>query len=120
MKTFRVLPTDSRYQDLTKEQRELLWEDFLLDHPEIAEKVENKIYDDGFDAEWEALEKIGAPSEDPEESKEHEDYEEEEVIAQNFRQFVEETGLDIEYHPEVQRLLNQQKPLVEDDWEEVE
>lgn len=95
------------------EQRELLWEDFLLDHPEIAEKVKNKVYDEDFDEEWEALEELDTSSEDTEEP-------DEEAIAENFKHFVEEVGLDIEYHPEVQRLLNQKQPLIEDDWEEVE
>lgn len=56
MKTWKVLPTDPRYQELTAEQRELLWEDFLLDHPDIAKEVENKVvYDDEFDQLWEEL-----------------------------------------------------------------
>lgn len=30
---FQVLPTDSRYTDLTEEQLDLMWEHYLLDNP---------------------------------------------------------------------------------------
>lgn len=55
MKTFMVLPTDQRFLDLTPEQRELLWEHYLLDNPELAKKIENRINDPEFEKEWEEL-----------------------------------------------------------------
>lgn len=71
MKEWRVLPTDPRFQDLTAEQRALLWEDFLLDHPEIAKEIEKDktktIYDDEFDELWEELDRETASEDDWEE-----------------------------------------------------
>lgn len=51
MKRFNVLPTDERFLNLTYEQRELLWEDYLNDHPEIRKRIEN--YDPEFEKVWE-------------------------------------------------------------------
>jgi hypothetical protein len=38
--TFKVLPTDQRYKDLTDEQIGTMQEHYLLDHPELAKKAE--------------------------------------------------------------------------------
>jgi len=54
-KTFEVLPTDPRYYDLTTEQRELLWEHYLIDNPEVAKKLKDTFYDPEFDEIWDAM-----------------------------------------------------------------
>jgi hypothetical protein len=38
--TFKVLPTDERFKALTDEQVGLMYESFLLDHPEAAKAAE--------------------------------------------------------------------------------
>lgn len=45
-KTFQVLPTDKRFQDLTTEQLDLMYEHFLLDNPPTED---NKLRDDDYD-----------------------------------------------------------------------
>lgn len=57
MEKWQVLPTDERFLNLTEEQRDFLWENFLLDHPEIQKQLENRFYDPEFDKEWEKLDK---------------------------------------------------------------
>lgn len=37
--SFRVLPTDERFKALTEEQKFLLWENHLVDHPEIEKRM---------------------------------------------------------------------------------
>lgn len=85
----------------------MLYEDFVLSHPELFEE-EKKVYDDDFDDHWEALDKVEDNADDWEDVSE--DIEE---IGTNFDQFIKEKQLDIDYRPEVKRLLSS-------DWEEVE
>lgn len=54
-KQFKVLPTSPDFQNLTFEMREVLWEDYLLDNPKLARKVEMNntvMRDDEFDEIW--------------------------------------------------------------------
>lgn len=102
MRTFNVLPTDPRYQELTWEQKRLLWEDYLF----RKALSENKTQDEEFDKKWEELQE--------ETNSEDTDEEEAPDIAENFKSFVDRTGLQIEYEPEAKRLLNK------DEWEEVD
>jgi hypothetical protein len=39
--TFKILPTDQRFKDLTAEQMELMQEHFIIDHPELAKTAES-------------------------------------------------------------------------------
>ncbi|MBD1372592.1 hypothetical protein IC620_09520 [Hazenella sp. IB182357] len=78
MKQFQVLPTDPRYLSLTQEQRDLLWEGFLLDHPEIEKKMEQTMQDDDFEQAYQALEDSGVMK--AENTSE---------IIHNFQQFVD-------------------------------
>lgn len=73
LKTWNVLPTDERYINLTEEQKEFLWENFLLDHPEIQKKLENRFYDPDFDKEWE---KLGNGDEEEEKAETSDDFDE--------------------------------------------
>lgn len=118
MKTWKVLPTDPRYLDLTEEQRELLWEDFLIDHPEIREEINKrgKVYDDDFDELWESLDKLENTSEGDWEVIEDTDVDVD-AVSDNFKAFIEEKNLDIQYDPSVERLL---KSSPADEWEEVD
>ena len=50
-KTFNVLPTDSRYLDLTMEQLDLMYEHFLLDNP-LPNEGNNKARDGDYDKEY--------------------------------------------------------------------
>lgn len=108
MKTWKVLPTDPRFQDLTEEQRALLYEDYVLSHPELFEAAEKKVYDEDFEEHWESLDKLESSTDDWEEVTEDVD-----TISSNFDQFIKEKNLEIDYRPEVKRLVNS-------DWEEVE
>jgi len=51
-KTFNVLPTDSRFLDLTSEQKELIYEHLLIDNPDLAKNSES-YYDPEFEDLWE-------------------------------------------------------------------
>src|SRR5690606_9486110 len=53
MKNFNVLPTDERFLNLTAEQREFIWEQYLIDNPDLDKKI--KQYDPDFEKEWEEL-----------------------------------------------------------------
>lgn len=55
MKEWKVLPTDPRFLELTQEQKEFLWDNFLIDHPEIEKKLNSRQEDEEFDKEWETL-----------------------------------------------------------------
>lgn len=55
MNKWNVLPTDQRYLDLTEEQKDFLWENFLIDNPEVKKRIANRFYDPEFDAEWDKL-----------------------------------------------------------------
>jgi len=55
MKEWRVLPTDPRFLDLTAEQKDFLWDNYLIDHPEIEKKIRNRFDDEEFDKEWDTL-----------------------------------------------------------------
>jgi hypothetical protein len=50
-KNFQVLPTDDRFTNLTLEQKDLMYEHFLLDNPELTKK-DTKARDDSFDEEY--------------------------------------------------------------------
>lgn len=114
MRTWNVLPTDERFQNLTREHKMLLWEDYLLQNPQIAKKIEDS--DPEFEKEWESLEgEIDSLESDYEED--------EDVIAEKFEEFVKEKGLDMELKPGTLEILKSKAPefLADDDeWEEVE
>ena len=64
-KTFNVLPTDSRFTDLTEEQLDLMFQHYLLDAKPVKTKKsaedpdyeEPEHYDDpDFEAEWKKAE----------------------------------------------------------------
>lgn len=42
---FRVLPTDERFKALTEEQMFLMWENYLVDNPDIEKKM-TEVYQD--------------------------------------------------------------------------
>jgi hypothetical protein len=48
-KTFQVLPTDERFKALTQEQLDILWEQYLLDHPDIEKKTEEVFHDPDYE-----------------------------------------------------------------------
>ena len=61
-----MLPTESRFLDLTEEQLELMYQHYLIDNPPKAEKTNSAhdpeyeeppeaFYDPDFDEEWEKL-----------------------------------------------------------------
>jgi len=121
MKQWKVLPTDQRYLDLTDEQRELLWEDFLLDNPDIARKIEAQTQDPEFEKDWENLD-----NESPEEASEEDEWED---ISDKLDEFIESKGLDLEVNPEVEEILKraqaesvekEKQKLADFDWEEVD
>lgn len=55
-KKFNVLPSNPDFQNLTDEQKEWLWEDYLLDNPDIKRKIENAM-DEEFEEDWNNLDK---------------------------------------------------------------
>ena len=66
MKEWKVLPTDPRFLELTSEQKDFLWDNFLIDNPEIEKKLKNRFDDEEFDEEWDKLDE-----DTPEDSQEH-------------------------------------------------
>ncbi|MNW28257.1 hypothetical protein D3C74_50790 [compost metagenome] len=55
MEKWNVLPTDPRFLALTEEQKDWLWENFLLSNPEVKRKIDNRFHDPDFDRAWEEL-----------------------------------------------------------------
>ena len=55
-KQFNVLPSNPDFQNLTPEQRSLLWEDYLLDNPKIKQRIEDSSTnkDEEFEEMWES------------------------------------------------------------------
>lgn len=54
-KQFKVLPSNPDFQNLTSEQRSLLWEDYLLDNPKLKEQIEHEVVnkeDEEFEELW--------------------------------------------------------------------
>lgn len=85
MKTFTVLPTDERFINLTAEQKELLWENYLIENPEIEKQLNRKIYDPDFEKEWEALDDENGKDTDMEDS----DDDDFASAEENFAKYVE-------------------------------
>lgn len=120
LKTWRVLPTNPDFINLTEEQREWLWQDYLLDHPEIAKKIA-EANDTEFQEEWDKMDKENPDSE----SFKEENYDID--LADKFNKFVKETKMDeIQRSPQAQAILdkmNDKKSEVvinPSDWEEVD
>jgi len=90
MKEWKVLPTDPRFTDLTFEQREYLWENYLIDNPEIEKKMRDRFDDPEFDKQWDSLGITSQEaSEEVLETKEGNDEQEEEnEIEANYKVFV--------------------------------
>jgi hypothetical protein len=133
LKKWNVLPSNPDFQNLTEEQRKWLWEDYLLDNPELAKKLRHN-EDDEFDKEWDEMEmKEGEPEESPEDSDES-GYSEYESVGDKFNRFVNDNGMEVERSQEAQAILTQLKQrdnndeddmsigsnLNDDDWEEVD
>lgn len=118
-KTWNVLPTDERYLNLTEEQRKILWEDFLLDHPEISKEInKQKTYDPDFDKEWE---KLMAEAESDAIDDFDDDFSEFKDVEEAFQSFVEQHDLHTESDEKLkQRLENRKLYNSEEEWEEVE
>ncbi len=125
-KTFSVLPTDQRFLDLTSEQRELLWENFLLDNPEIAKKLKDRFHDPEFDEIWEAMsEESQEGAEDPEsDSLDISDPEDLEELEDTYKEF---TAGDSDELPDYREILRLRGIVIDNenidnvnDWEEVE
>ena len=114
MKTFNVLPTDERFRELTTFQRDFIWENFLLDNPEIEAKLKKANEDDpDFNREWEELDK--------EEKRVEEDVDSD-VAEKAFEDYLKNNDLDI---PDVDEILRRKgivlpKANEVDDWEEVD
>lgn len=125
LKTWRVLPTSPDFINLTEEQRELLWQDYLIDNPEIAKKI-NQANDTDFQDEWEKMDKDNPDAVDFEDKGYDID------LAAKMEKFVQETNLDeIERSPRAKELLKQMQNkqpeensgkivLNSADWEEVD
>lgn len=120
MKQFQVLPTDERFINLTEEQKELIWQHYLLDNPEIAKKVSQ--FDPEFEEEWNSLGK------DEETSKPEETYEDID-IEQSMEEFLKERpemSLPENYIEQKlkERGINLEKPKdnkpTTEEWEEVD
>lgn len=58
-----MLPTSPDFLNLTEEQREYLWDNFLLDNPKIEQQLKNRFDDPDFDEEWNAME-VGSESDE--------------------------------------------------------
>ena len=119
LKTWRVLPTNPDFINLTEEQREWLWQDYLLDNPEIAKKIA-EANDTEFQEEWDKMDK-----ENPDEEFREESYGID--IAEKFNEFVKETEIDdIQRSPAAQAILDKMKEKQSEainnnpDWEEVD
>lgn len=135
MQKFNVLPTDERFLSLTEEQKEFIWENYLLDNPDLKKKLQNRFHDSEFDEIWDNLEK--APSEDAqdgsvvsEEDNTEEDYSD---VVSNYNEFLEENdSLSLPDYREVLAKkgikLNEEEVEVDlssvdiedEDWEEVD
>lgn len=126
LKTWRVLPTNPDFINLTEEQRELLWQDYLIDNPDVAKKIE-QANDTDFQDEWNKMDKDNPDAVD----FESEGYEID--LSAKMDKFVQETNLDIDRSPRAKELLKQmqdkQNQPEEDsgkivlnsaDWEEVD
>ncbi len=68
LKEWKLLPTSPDFLNLTEEQREYLWDNFLIDNPKIEQQLKNRIEDDEFDDEWNAME-VGTESDEESENK---------------------------------------------------
>jgi hypothetical protein len=91
LKQWKVLPTNPDFLNLTEEQKEYLWEDYLLDNPEIARKIENS-KDEEFNKEWD------------DEKHESKDEEFEEVVD-NYNKFIKDNNVEIQRSDESKRIL---------------
>lgn len=117
-KTWNVLPTDDRYLTLTEEQRMLLYEDFLLDHPEVAKEIEKqKTYDPDFDQEWE---KLMAETESDEINDFDDDFYEFKDVEETFKNFVKEHNLQTASDQKIQIKNRKLYESDNEEWEEVE
>lgn len=121
MKTWKVLPTNPDFQNLTEEQKTWLWEDYLLDNPEVAKKIAEQ-QDEDFNKEWDKLDE-GVEETTPEVEEEFEE------VTNNFEEYVKSNNLEVEYSEATQALLSKikekddQNPTpnpLDDDWEEIE
>jgi hypothetical protein len=119
MKTFNVLPTDERYLSLTSEQKDFIWENFLVDHPEDEKKIKNKMFDPDFDEEWEALGKEKSDGDDSDVMDDIDDDDDFSDIQTNYAKFLKSRP-DLELEVETQK---KEAPTPSDkkteDWEEV-
>lgn len=120
MKTWKILPTNPDFINLTEEQREWLWQDYLLDNPEIAKKIDQS-NDTEFEEEWNSMDK------DNPESTESDDKGYDIDLSDEFNKFVKDTNMeDIERSPESLAILekinkSQDSALLNpSDWEEVD
>lgn len=118
-RTWRVLPTDDRYLNLTKEQRELLWEDFLLNNPKIAEEIEKeKDYDPEFEQEWK---KLMEESESEDIQDTDDDFSEFKDVEKAFEDFVNRHNLHTKSDKKLKHSAKNRKPYADEaEWEEVE
>lgn len=112
-KRFNVLPSNPDFQNLTEEQKEWLWEDYLLDNPDIKRKIENAM-DEEFEEDWNNLDNADDVSD-------LERYKDVEYKAKDFL----ENDDGFERSEEAKRILeklNQQFDVddIDLDWEEVD
>lgn len=120
MKTFNVLPTDPKFLDLTEFQREFLWENFLLDNPEIEAKMKKAQEDDpDFDQEWEELDKPDTTNDETFETEDDE-FTDAEKAFESFLSNSDDLNI-----PDVDETLRKKgivlpKTTEVSDWEEVE
>ena len=121
MKTWKVLPTNPDFQNLTDEQKTWLWEDYLLDNPEVAKKIAEQ-QDEDFNKEWDKLDE-GVDETTPEVEEEFEE------VTNNFEEYVKSNNLEVQYSEATQAILSKikeqddQNPTpnpLDGDWEEIE
>jgi len=121
MREWKVLPTSPEFQNLTSDQKEFLWENFLLDNPEISKRLANRFVDEDFDKEFEKTEKAAVEAQDAYESKTDQD--EIDAIEESYSRFTEQDG-DLPDYREVLKakgiVLDNEKLEDDDDWEEVD
>jgi hypothetical protein len=122
MKTFNLLPTDQRFLDLTDEQREYIWHNYLIDNPELEKKLKNRFDDPEFDKEWDKLDEepqegSSKPLESLEGNGDQEDYDEIEASYEAFIQGNEDMRI-----PDYREVLKAKGIALDnpDEWEEVD
>lgn len=110
LKKWQILPSNPDFLNLTLEQKKWLWEDYLLDNPDVQRKID-EAQDEEFQKEWNEL--------DSEEPTVNYDEEFEDISDQLDELF---DGDDIERSEEAERILanlDTERSFDNTDWEEV-